>query len=210
MVGCMADDIFEHPRLVAIDDALDPRTDLDVYAASLTSCLRHLPLRLRRIRLVLARACRTDSAHLRVGERVLPRQGENEDDRFHDSRHAARPTASGLVCIQANDAPGWLAAKAPQSSVHLAASPDVAGVTGAYYNKNITLVPWPESVLDSPFDVDCGIPSNAGPASSGPASRRQPMTARSEAAPDSSGGDAGRASRDRSAYASQVRRRVGR
>jgi len=34
MVGCMADDIFEHPRLVAIYDALDPdRSDLDVYAA---------------------------------------------------------------------------------------------------------------------------------------------------------------------------------
>ncbi|MDQ3054686.1 MAG: class I SAM-dependent methyltransferase, partial [Actinomycetota bacterium] len=30
----MADDIFEHPRLVAIYDALDPdRSDLDVYAA---------------------------------------------------------------------------------------------------------------------------------------------------------------------------------
>jgi len=34
MVGRMADDIFEHPRLVAIYDALDPdRSDLDVYAA---------------------------------------------------------------------------------------------------------------------------------------------------------------------------------
>ncbi len=34
MVGCMADDIFEHPRLVAISDALDPdRSDLDVYTA---------------------------------------------------------------------------------------------------------------------------------------------------------------------------------
>jgi len=34
MVGCMADEIFEHPRLVAIYDALDPdRSDLDVYAA---------------------------------------------------------------------------------------------------------------------------------------------------------------------------------
>ena len=34
MVGCMADDVFEHPRLVAIYDALDPdRSDLDVYAA---------------------------------------------------------------------------------------------------------------------------------------------------------------------------------
>ena len=33
MVGRMADDIFEHPRLVAIYDALDPdRSDLDVYA----------------------------------------------------------------------------------------------------------------------------------------------------------------------------------
>jgi hypothetical protein len=30
MVGCMADEIFEHPRLVAIYDALDPdRSDLD-------------------------------------------------------------------------------------------------------------------------------------------------------------------------------------
>ena len=35
--------------------------------------------------------------------------------------------------------------------MHLASSPDVAGVTGAYYNKNITLVPWPEAVLDSPL-----------------------------------------------------------
>jgi len=34
MVDCMADEIFEHPRLVAIYDALDPdRSDLDVYAA---------------------------------------------------------------------------------------------------------------------------------------------------------------------------------
>jgi len=34
MVDCMADEIFEHPRLVAIYDALDPdRGDLDVYAA---------------------------------------------------------------------------------------------------------------------------------------------------------------------------------
>jgi len=34
MVGCLADAIFEHPRLVAIYDALDPdRSDLDVYAA---------------------------------------------------------------------------------------------------------------------------------------------------------------------------------
>jgi len=34
MVGRVADDIFEHPRLVAIYDALDPdRSDLDVYAA---------------------------------------------------------------------------------------------------------------------------------------------------------------------------------
>ena len=34
MVGFMADDIFEHPRLVAIYDALDPdRSDLDVYIA---------------------------------------------------------------------------------------------------------------------------------------------------------------------------------
>jgi SAM-dependent methyltransferase len=34
MVARMADDIFEHPRLVAIYDALDPdRNDLDVYAA---------------------------------------------------------------------------------------------------------------------------------------------------------------------------------
>lgn len=34
MVGCMADDIFEHPWLVAIYDALDPdRSDLDAYAA---------------------------------------------------------------------------------------------------------------------------------------------------------------------------------
>lgn len=33
MVGAMADDIFEHPRLAAIYDALDPdRSDLDVYA----------------------------------------------------------------------------------------------------------------------------------------------------------------------------------
>ncbi len=33
-VGCMVDDIFECPRLVAIYDALDPdRSDLDVYAA---------------------------------------------------------------------------------------------------------------------------------------------------------------------------------
>ena len=33
MVGCMADDVFEHPRLVAIYDALDPdRSDLDAYA----------------------------------------------------------------------------------------------------------------------------------------------------------------------------------
>jgi SAM-dependent methyltransferase len=32
MVDCMADEIFEHPRLVAIYDALDPdRSDLDVY-----------------------------------------------------------------------------------------------------------------------------------------------------------------------------------
>lgn len=31
---CVADDIFEHPRLIAIFDALDPdRSDLDVYAA---------------------------------------------------------------------------------------------------------------------------------------------------------------------------------
>ena len=30
----MADDIFEHPRLVTIYDALDPdRSDLDIYAA---------------------------------------------------------------------------------------------------------------------------------------------------------------------------------
>lgn len=34
MVACMPDDIFEHPRLVTIYDALDPdRSDLDVYAA---------------------------------------------------------------------------------------------------------------------------------------------------------------------------------
>ncbi len=34
MVGCMPDAIFEHPRLVAIYDPLDPdRSDLDVYAA---------------------------------------------------------------------------------------------------------------------------------------------------------------------------------
>lgn len=34
MVGRVADDIFEHPRLVAIYDALDhDRSDLDVYAA---------------------------------------------------------------------------------------------------------------------------------------------------------------------------------
>ncbi len=34
MVGHMPDDIFEHPRLVAIYDALDPdRSDLDVYVA---------------------------------------------------------------------------------------------------------------------------------------------------------------------------------
>ena len=34
MVGYMADDVFEHPRLVAIYDALDPdRSDLDVYVA---------------------------------------------------------------------------------------------------------------------------------------------------------------------------------
>lgn len=34
MVDRVADDIFEHPRLVAIYDALDPdRSDLDVYAA---------------------------------------------------------------------------------------------------------------------------------------------------------------------------------
>lgn len=34
MVGRIADDIFEHPRLVAIYNALDPdRSDLDVYAA---------------------------------------------------------------------------------------------------------------------------------------------------------------------------------
>ncbi len=34
MVGRMVDDIFEHPRLVAIYDALDPdRSDLDVYVA---------------------------------------------------------------------------------------------------------------------------------------------------------------------------------
>ena len=34
MVGRMADDIFEHPRLVTIYDALDPdRGDLDVYVA---------------------------------------------------------------------------------------------------------------------------------------------------------------------------------
>jgi 2-polyprenyl-3-methyl-5-hydroxy-6-metoxy-1,4-benzoquinol methylase len=32
MVDSMADEIFEHPRLVAIYDALDPdRSDLDVY-----------------------------------------------------------------------------------------------------------------------------------------------------------------------------------
>ena len=32
MVDCMADEIFEHPRLVTIYDALDPeRSDLDVY-----------------------------------------------------------------------------------------------------------------------------------------------------------------------------------
>ena len=34
MVGRMVDDIFEHPRLIAIYDALDPdRSDLDVYVA---------------------------------------------------------------------------------------------------------------------------------------------------------------------------------
>lgn len=34
MVCCMADEIFEHPQLVAIYDVLDPdRSDLDVHVA---------------------------------------------------------------------------------------------------------------------------------------------------------------------------------
>lgn len=44
---------------------------------------------------------------------------------------------------------GKSAAKAARSSIYLAASPEVAGVTSAYYDTNSKLTAWPPAVLDT-------------------------------------------------------------
>lgn len=45
---------------------------------------------------------------------------------------------------------GKSAAKAARSSIYLAASPDVAGVTGKYFDTNSKMVAWPPAILDTP------------------------------------------------------------
>ncbi|MBP7999710.1 MAG: SDR family NAD(P)-dependent oxidoreductase [Chloroflexi bacterium] len=45
---------------------------------------------------------------------------------------------------------GKSAAKAARSSIYLASSPDVAGISGKYYNTKSQSVEWPSAVLDAP------------------------------------------------------------
>lgn len=53
-----------------------------------------------------------------------------------------------LKSMYMRDDGGKSAAKAAQSSVYLAVSPDVEGVSGRYYNTNCKLMDWPKDVLD--------------------------------------------------------------
>lgn len=54
-----------------------------------------------------------------------------------------------LFKLAVRDDNGKSAAKAARSSIYLAASPDVAGITGTYYDTNSKLTAWPPAVLDT-------------------------------------------------------------
>ena len=96
MVCCMADEIFEHPRLVAIYDALDPdRSDLVVYAAIADE------LRARR---VLDVGCGTGTFALLLADRGLEVAGVDPAGGLLDVARA-KPGANGVLDPRRRDNP---------------------------------------------------------------------------------------------------------
>lgn len=81
-----------------------------------------------------------------------------------------------LKSMYMRDDSGKSAAKAAQSSIYLAASPDVEGVTGRYFNTNSKPMDWPKDVNDDALRLRlwalCEQLANVAPAAAAPKTAR--------------------------------------